>query len=164
MWLFSPFHLYHIFKHRSTSWPNRSLLFTNLLVLVPTAVIARSFNFNPLKTKIRHFSLKYISILYHIPEAITTRHFPKIVPLHSLRVERLKLWTSFVSFYSASPRNTATQRANYTPFLSNHVINKFFSFFLFFFLLFPLVQLFCGWTWNKFPQKLSLRKPLRMNI
>ena len=49
--------------------------------------------------------------------------------LHSQRVERLKLWTSLVNFHLASPRNTATQRTNFTPFLSNHVISNFSFFF-----------------------------------
>ena len=47
--------------------------------------------------------------------------------------------TSFVSFYSASPRKTATQREHFAPFLSNRVINNFSSFlFLPFFLSFPV--------------------------
>ena len=45
------------------------------------------------------------------------------------------------SLHSALPRNTATQRENFAPFLSNHVINIFFSFLFFslFFLSFPLL-------------------------
>ena len=45
--------------------------------------------------------------------------------------------THFVSFHSASPRNTATQRENFAPFLSDHLINNFSLFFPLFFLAFP---------------------------
>ena len=66
--------------------------------------------------------------------------------LHSQRVERLKLWTSFVSLHSASQRNTVTQRANFAPFLSNQVISNFplffSSFFSFFSRFYLIVRLF----------------------
>ena len=64
--------------------------------------------------------------------------------LHSQRVEWLKLWTSFVNFHSASPRNTATQSANFAPFLSNQVISNvslsFSSLFSFFSRFYPIVH------------------------
>ena len=56
---FSPFPRHQIFKHQK-----RSLLSTNLLVLVPTAVMATSFKFNLLKTKIKNFPGRTKSISY----------------------------------------------------------------------------------------------------
>ena len=53
--------------------------------------MARSFTFNPLKTKIRNFSEELLS-LYYFPEVITI-DFPKTVLLPSLRVERLEVCT-----------------------------------------------------------------------
>ena len=81
-------------------------------------------------TSIRLNKRKEVSSLYHIPKVITVRHFLKIVIFRLLRVERFKLWTSFVSFHSASQTNAATKSENFAPFLSNHVINNILFYFL----------------------------------
>ena len=131
MWLFSPFHLDQTLKHWSISCQNRSLLFTNLLVLVPTAVMAKSFNFNRFKTKIRNFSGKYQ--VYIISQRW---NFPKIVLLHSRHVERLKLRTSFVSFHSVSPRTDCDTTCKFRAFFCQIIcsIIFLFSFLLLFFI------------------------------
>ena len=59
--------------------------------------------------------------------------------LHSQCIEWLKLWTSFVSFHSASTKNTTTQHANFALFLSNGVISNFPLFFFSFFSRFYLI-------------------------
>ena len=82
---------------------------------------------------------------------MTITYFPKIVLLYSLRVEWLKLWTGFFSFHSASPRNTATQRENFAPFLSKHVISSFSPFFSSFLFIFPYLfyisRILCHHCW-----------------
>ena len=90
----------------------------------------------PLKSKIRNFS-EEVSSLYHISQVISIRHFPKIVLLHSLRVQQLKP-AALSAFFQLrkNARNAVTQRKNFVPFLPNHVINNLSIFFssLFFFL------------------------------
>ena len=88
----------------------------------------------PHKTKIKNFSEKVCIKSISYSRGDYYRNFPKIFLLHSQHVEQLKLWTSFVSFHSALPRNTATQRTKFMPFSSNQVISLFPLFFLFPFL------------------------------
>ena len=54
IWLFSAFHPHQIFKHRSAGCCLQTCSF-----LVPTAVMARSFHLNPLKTKGSIKSISY---------------------------------------------------------------------------------------------------------
>ena len=125
---FSPFPRPQIFKHRSTFCQKRSLLSTNFLVLVPTAVMATSFKFNLLKTKIKTFLGRTKSICYL--EMITLMHFPKITLLHLRRTKWLKQ-LSQLEFCFAKKHCDTTR--NFRAFLSYHVINNS-SFFSFFFL------------------------------
>ena len=74
MWLFSLFISNKFSKIEVRAESIAVVQQLNLLVLVPTAVMARSFDFNPLKTKIRNFSKELLS-LYHIPEVITISIF-----------------------------------------------------------------------------------------
>ena len=110
----------------------------------------------PLKTKIRNFSEK-VSSLYRIPEVTTTEIFRKLCFfIHSASSGwnfEPALSAPGVSFHATSPRNTATQRANFAPFLSNQVISNFplfFSYLFSFFSRFYLIidAFFLPKIWN----------------
>ena len=113
---------------------SRSLLFIslNVLVLAPTAVMARSLNF--IFNKDQKLSRRIINSITY--SRGNSENCAPSIP--SFRVEWLKLrtLTSSVNFHSASPRNAATQRKNFAPFLSNDAINNFSVFFSYFFLYF----------------------------
>ena len=144
MCLFSVFHQHQIFKHRSTSRIDRWCL------------QFASFSSQPLKTNIRNFS-EEVSSLYHTPEMIT------VEILQKLCVERLKLWTSFVILYSASPKKhcdtTRKFRAFFRPVIWSVIF--LFSFFFSLFPFFPIVRaFFLPKIWNYRQRSFSL--PFKM--
>ena len=108
--------------------PNRSLLSTNLLVLVPTAVMARSLilTSQPLKTKIRNFSGK-VSSLYRNPGVITREIFRNCAPSFTAR-RAVETLNQLCQLSFSSPRNTVTQRANFAPFFPLFFSSLFSSF------------------------------------
>ena len=106
-------------------------------------VMAKSSSFNPFKTKLKNVFQGLLS-LYYILEVIIRGIFRKIVLIHLLRVERLKL-KSFDSFenlnfeklsFRFTKKHCDTTR-KFRVFLSNYVINNFSLFPFFFFSLLP---------------------------
>ena len=77
-------------------------LFTNLLVLVSTSVMARSFNFSLLKTKTRNFS-EEVSSLYHNAGDYTITNFQKFCSTIDLIHKWRPIYYSFIFMLISLP-------------------------------------------------------------
>ena len=119
--VFSPFHQHQIFEHRRTS--------RILLDFFSTAVMARSFNFNPLKIKIITDFSEDVSSLHHIPS------FPPCWVVETLN-------QLLCSFAKKCCDTTCDTTRKFRAFLCNYVINNF-SLLLFFHFsfLFPFLSI-----------------------
>ena len=103
-------------------------------------VMAKSSSFNPFKTKLKNF-FQGLSSLFYILEVIIRGIFRKIVLIHLLRVERLKL-KSFDSFetlnfeklsFRFTKKHCDTTRKLISRFFIQLCDQQFFSFPFFFF-------------------------------
>ena len=90
--------------------------------LFPTAVMVRSFGFNPLQS-ILSIIFKEAQSIYHISKPITRRHFQKIVLILFLQITRFEQLRQGELSFSFAEVNCSTQQQFLRLFSFSHANN-----------------------------------------